>query len=244
MSARDDLQQRRWGFGEVGLGILASLLLSTTIVVVIIDLAGWRNDASDGTTGTEIPMWGQGLLQIPLWAGYLGAVWLAGRKGNGIVEDFRVRCRPLDVPIGLVVGVVTQLVVLPLIYLPIFELTGTDAEELSRPAEELASRAGGPVGWLLFALLVGLGAPIVEELFYRGLVLGAAEKRGTGRWAAVGLSALIFAGMHFQALQFPGLLVFGLVAGALVVLTGRLGPAIFAHIGFNVATVVVLYLGR
>ena len=244
MTSPARVEEPRWGFGEVGLGILGSLVLSTVIGVLIIDLAGWTTTSADGAASTEVPMWGQGLLQIPLWAGYLGAVWLAGRKGNGVVEDFRLQWRPIDVPVGLVVGIVTQLLVLPLLYLPIFELTGTDAEELSRPAEELAARAGGTVGWLLFALLVGICAPIVEELFYRGLVLRSAEKRGSGRWAAAVLSALIFAAMHLQVLQFPGLFVFGLVAGALVVVTGRLGPAITAHVGFNLTTVVVLYLGR
>lgn len=227
--------ERRWGFGEVGIGIACSLVLSTLVGAMIMGVAGW-------TSGDDVPMWGLGLLQIPLWAGYLGAVWLAGTKGDGVVADFHLHTRPLDVPIGLAVGIVTQLVVLPLIYLPIFWLSDANSDDLSRPAEELAGRADGTLSWVLFALLVGICAPIVEELFYRGLLLRSAEKRGLSPWASAGVSALVFAAMHFQGLQFPGLLAFGLVAGALVVVTGRLGPAIFAHIGFNLTTVVTLYL--
>jgi membrane protease YdiL (CAAX protease family) len=149
--------------------------------------------------------------------------------------------RALDVPLGLVVGIVAQVVLLPLLYLPSFELTGTNTDELSRPAEDLAARAGGTVSWLLFALLVGILAPMVEELFYRGLLLRSLEKRGFAPWIAVVLSAVLFAAMHMQPLQFPGLLLFGLISGALAVRTGRLGASVFAHIGFNMTTVVILY---
>lgn len=229
--------EQRWGLGEVCIGLAASLVLSTLIGGLIMSAAGWK-DPSD------IPMWGLGLMQIPLWGGYLGAVLYAGTKGEGVVSDFGARVRPLDVPVGLAIGIVVQVVVLPLLYVPIFWLSGTDTEELSRPAQELADRAGGTVSWLLFALLVGLLAPVVEELFYRGLLLRSIEKRGAAPWVAVVLSSVVFAAMHMQPLQFPGLLVFGLVSGTLAARSGRLGPSVFAHIGFNMTTVVMLYLGR
>jgi membrane protease YdiL (CAAX protease family) len=235
MTAVASQSERRWGLGEVGIGLVSSLVLSTLIGGVIMGIAGWENT-------DEIPMWGLGLMQIPLWAGYLGAVALAGSKGGGVVADFGVRFRPLDAPLGLLLGVLAQMAILPILYLPIFELTGTDADELSRPAEELADRAGGTASWLLFALLVGILAPVVEELFYRGLMLRSIEKRSVAPWAAVVISSVVFAAMHLQPLQFPGLLVFGLIAATLAVRTGRLGASIFAHIGFNMSTVVLLYL--
>ena len=229
--------ERRWGLGDVGIGLVCSLVLSTLIGGVIMAVAGW-GDSED------IPMWGLGIVQIPLWAGYLGAVVYAGSKGTGVVADFGARMRAIDVPLGLVVGVLAQFVLLPALYIPIFELTGANTEELSRPAEDLAARAGGTASWLLFALLVGIIAPVVEELFYRGLLLRSLEKRGFAPWISVVLSATLFAAMHLQVLQFPGLLLFGLLSGALAVRTGRLGPSVFAHIGFNMTTVVVLYLAR
>ncbi|MEX0767580.1 MAG: type II CAAX endopeptidase family protein, partial [Microthrixaceae bacterium] len=213
-----------WGLGDVAIGICASIFLSAVLGSLLLAVAGWES-----STGT--PIWGLALLQVPLWAGYLGAVFFAGSKGQGVVADFGLRMRSLDAPLGLALGVACQLVVLPLIYTPIFILTGTDANELSAPAEELAGRADGKASWLLFALLVGVLAPVVEELFYRGLFLRSLEKRRLPAWAAVLLSSFVFAGMHLQALQFPGLMVVGLVAGTLAVWTGRLGPAIWLHIG-------------
>jgi len=237
MTALSAPSETRWGLGDVAIGVVCSLVLSSLIGAVIMAAVGWQS--SD-----EIPMWGLGVLQIPLWAGYLGSVVYAGSKGGGVIGDFGARVRWSDVPVGLVVGVGAQVLLLPILYAPIFELTGTDTDELSRPAEDLAARAGGSSSWLLFALLVGVIAPVVEELFYRGLLLRSLEKRGLAPWIAVVASATLFAAMHLQPLQFPGLLLFGLLSGALAVRTGRLGPSVFAHIGFNMTTVVVLYLGR
>ena len=56
------------------------------------------------------------------------------------------------------------------------------------------------------------------------------------------ISSAVFAAIHFQPLQFPGLMVFGLVAGTLVARTGRAGPAVWAHIGFNSTAALSLYL--
>lgn len=227
----------RWGLGDVAAGILASMALTVLVGGAIAALAGWEET-------DQVPMWGQALLQLPLWGGYLGAVVVAGRvKGAGVVAEFGLSQRALDVPVGLLLGIVTQLVVLPVVYLPILWLTGTDSDELSAPARELADRAGTPLGWIVFALVVGVGAPVVEELFYRGLFLRALTKAGAGTVAAVVASSVVFAAVHLQLLQFPGLAIFGLLAAVLTVRTGRLGPAIWAHVGFNLTTVVVLYLG-
>jgi membrane protease YdiL (CAAX protease family) len=236
-STEDGSGSPRWGLGDVVLGIVASMVLSLLLGSLIYGLFGWAS--SD-----EVPVWGLALLQVPLWAGYLGVtLWATSTKGRGAVEDLGVAARWIDAPVGLLIGLATQILVLPLLYLPIFELTGTDSDELSAPARELADRAGSLPSWILFAVLVGVCAPGVEELFYRGLFLRSLTKRGQHPAVAVLISSAVFAAVHFQVLQFAGLFVFGVVAGTLTVRTGRLGPAIWAHIGFNMTTVVVLYLG-
>jgi membrane protease YdiL (CAAX protease family) len=227
----------RWGLGDVALGIVASMALSLFLGALIYAAAGWEPEDT-------VPIWGLALLQVPLWAGYLGiTLWATWTKGRGPVLDLGCTTRWYDAPVGLAVGIATQVLVLPALYAPIFWLTGSDTEELSAPAKELAERAGSTASWLLFALLVGVCAPVVEELFYRGLLLRSLTKRGMPVVAAVVVSAAVFAAIHFQVLQFAGLFAFGLIAGALAARSGRLGPSIWAHIGFNMTTVVVLYLG-
>ncbi|MFV0316660.1 MAG: lysostaphin resistance A-like protein [Microthrixaceae bacterium] len=225
-----------WGLGDVGAGLLLAQVLATVVAVFAYSAAGW--EAAD-----EVPLWATALLQVPLWAGYAGVtVWASNTKGLGLVEDFGFAGRTLDAPLGLLAGIVCQLVLLPLLYWPLLPLFGRTSDELSEPAEALAGRAEGTVGWILLTLIVVVGAPVVEELFYRGLFLRSLTKFGLPTWGAVLVSAAVFGGIHFQLLQLPGLFVFGVVLAVLTVHFGRLGPAIWAHVGFNGTTVVSLYL--
>jgi membrane protease YdiL (CAAX protease family) len=219
----------------VALGIVLSQALALVASVVVYGAAGW-------TSSDEVPLWVGALLQIPLWAGWTAAVVVAGRKGNGAVEDFGIRVRPLDVPVGIAIGVAVQLVVLPLVYLPLLRLLDRTSDDLSAPARELTDRADGTAGWIVLALIVVVGAPVFEEIFYRGLLLGALRKRGLHDAVACLVTGAVFAAMHFQALQFAGLFVLGTLLSFMVVRTDRLGPAILTHAGFNATTVAVLYL--
>ena len=225
----------RWGLGDAAAGIVVAQFLSIIAIGVVYSATGWSAPG-------DVPIWATGLLQIPLWVGFAGAVWYAAeRKGNGLVADFGFSFRALDAPVGLLVGVACQVVVLPLLYWPVLHLLGRSTDELSEPAERLAGTADGNAGWFVLAVMVVVAAPLVEELFYRGLLLRSMTKRGWAPWVAVPGSAALFAAMHFQPLQFLGLFVFGSVLGVLAHLYGRLGPAIWAHVGFNATTVVALY---
>jgi membrane protease YdiL (CAAX protease family) len=57
---------------------------------------------------------------------------------------------------------------------------------------------------------------------------------------AVVASSAIFAASHLQALQFPGLFVIGAVAALGLHRTGRLGTAIWIHVGFNATAVIAV----
>ena len=61
---------------------------------------------------------------------------------------------------------------------------------------------------------------------------------------AVATSSVAFGLAHFEALQLPALILFGLVLGVLAQRTGRLGPGIVAHATFNAVTVLSLTLSR
>jgi membrane protease YdiL (CAAX protease family) len=138
-----------------------------------------------------------------------------------------------------VVGVATQLVVVPLVSEPMIRLTDTSRYELGRPARELSEKATGAGGIFLFILIVGIGAPIAEELFFRGLVMRSFEKRFGGTIAVVG-SSVVFGATHFQFLQFPALTAAGLVFAWLVVRSDNLWSGVVGHMTFNMVTVVSL----
>lgn len=178
---------------------------------------------------------------IGLWVGFVGAPWRASRaEGTGDVRsDFEMDIRWRDVPLGVATGVGLQLAVLPALYWVVQLATGR--LDVDGPAEELADRAGGPAGWLLFAVVVGVGAPFAEELFFRGLLRETLGSRW-GPTVGVVASSALFAATHFQVVQFIGLLVAGLVWAVLAQRSGRLGPAVVSHMAFNLSTVALLYL--
>lgn len=225
----------RWGLGDAAVGWLVSYIATVLFGAVVLISLGYQS-------GDTIPLAVQLVLQIPLWAGFIGVpIWAAATKGNGWVRDFRVRFEPrFDILVGLVAGIAAQLVLVPLVSAPVLWLFDRSAEDLEGPARELADRAGdSPLGVLLLVVLVGIGAPIAEELFFRGLLYRSIEKRWNA-WVALVGSSVVFGATHFQPLQFAGLTMAGFVFGGLVKLTDRLGPAIVAHLAFNMTTVVLL----
>lgn len=192
--------------------------------------------------GTETPIGVLALALFAAWFAYLAGMWTASDRAGTAdpINDFGIRFVPLDV-VGLGIGVLTQLVVIRLVYLPLESIwpnTFTD-DELQRNAEGLVDRAGGLTTVLLFVLVV-FGAPLVEELFYRGLLQRSLLARLNDAFVVVGVAAL-FALIHFRPVEYPGLFVFGLIVGFAAMRTGRLGMSILIHVGFN-ATGLVLVL--
>lgn len=226
----------RWGLGDALLGVLLTILVPTVVASVVLVVTG-REDL------TGISLAAVALLQVPLWAGLLGApLWATYAKGNrSLAVDFGLRMRWRDAPLGLVAGFATQLALVVLIALA-YPLLGIDPEQVGTSAEELTSSATDVVGVVLLVAIVAVAAPLFEELFYRGLWLRAVERRWGTAWAVV-TSSLLFGVIHFQVYDLPALIGFGLVAAALTVRTGRLGPAIWAHVAFNLTAVVSLLAG-
>lgn len=223
----------RWGVGDALLGLLVTLLVPTVVASAVLMATG-RADF-DG-----LSLSGVALLQVPLWAGLLGApLWSTYVKGRRSLRvDFGLRMRWLDVPLGLAAGFATQFALVILIGV-LYPLLGIDTEQVGSRAEELTSSATDAVGVVLLVAIVAVAAPLFEELFYRGLWLRAVERRWGTAWAVV-TSALVFGLIHLQIYDLPALVGFGLVAAVLTVRTGRLGPAIWAHVAFNLTAVVSL----
>jgi membrane protease YdiL (CAAX protease family) len=77
--------------------------------------------------------------------------------------------------------------------------------------------------------MVVVGAPIAEELTFRGLLWSGLAKRGVRPWVAVLVSAAAFALIHFEPERLFVLLVIGSVLGAVRWITGSVGACIVAH---------------
>jgi uncharacterized protein len=180
---------------------------------------------------------------LPLWLGFMLAVGFAAKKREEpwhVFATVRFQVRDLVfVPLGM--GLQYALLAM---YLP-FQI---DESRLDGPARDLIDRVGGwGSGFFALTIAVAFIAPFVEEIFFRGLLLRSMVRVGLGfvseRFAigiGVLLSALWFAGIHGEGLQFAALFVFALVCCFLTLWFGRIGPSTMLHIGFNLITMVDL----
>ncbi|MEY3575847.1 MAG: hypothetical protein RLZZ88_990, partial [Actinomycetota bacterium] len=96
--------------------------------------------------------------------------------------------------------------------------------------------------WLvvLFVIVV-LGAPIVEELVYRGFLQAGLQGRFNDIVALV-VTAVWFTVVHGRVAEFPGLFAFALVLGTCFLVTKRLGLPFVAHLAFNATGLALLAL--
>lgn len=196
---------------------------------VVIGLSG--HDGT-GTLPTSVTVLGALALWTPMIVG-LGV--LSRRRGTGSWRrDLGWSFRPVDL-LGIPIGLVTQLLLLRVLYWPLESVWPDvfDPARVERSATELYEAADG--WWLLgLVLMVVVGAPVVEELLYRGLLLGALG-RCLPTAVAVAGSAAWFALIHFRPVEYPGLFLIGLVLAGCTVATGRIGMAVVAHAAFNAA---------
>ena len=109
--------------------------------------------------------------------------------------------------------------------------------------ERMGGRLSNPpaalgVGALALATLGAAVIPaLCEELLFRGALLGAWERRGTGY--ALAVSSLLFAALHGSLEGLPVQLLAGLAAGYIAVCTGSVYVSIAYHAAHNLTLLYV-----
>jgi membrane protease YdiL (CAAX protease family) len=94
-------------------------------------------------------------------------------------------------------------------------------------------------GGLIFLAIVG--APITEEILFRGIIYGW-FKKNVGFTSAVGLNSLIFAVVHFHVPSILPLFVLAIAFTLVYEWTGNLATNIFMHASFNTASLLLFLL--
>lgn len=221
-----------WGLGEVGLGLVATLVCGIAAVLGYSYFAG-----SDRTT---LPAIFFGLLGG--WLGFFGTPFLVCRKmPGGLARQLGFRfVLPGDIGRGILVGICGQ-VLITAVYLPVQWLAPGLLDGLDGPAKELTG-ALSSWRWAVFSLFVGVISPICEEVFFRGFTLRALSSRWGSRVGIVA-SGVLFGLMHFQKIQTPALIAFGMLLAWRATKTKRIGETIIAHGTFNLLTVIGLLTG-
>lgn len=225
----------RWGLGHAIAGYLVAYVLAVLFGGLYAAFTGLE-EGDPRTLGLAIAS------LLGLWVGMGGAVLVAARTPDRLRPEFGLEFRKGDIALGAAIGVACQLVLVRLLYLP-FELRDPDlGRRLEEPAKELTDLARGPA-FIVLAVLITVGAPLVEELFFRGLLQRSLRRRMAAPGAVV-ISALAFGLAHYQPLQLLGLVGFGVVLGIMAERYQRLGPCITAHVAFNLVTVIALAASR
>lgn len=216
----------------------ACYVIANVIAAVAVAITGYANIES-----ARQPVWVLVVAASALWIPFMAMLaTLSNRVGTGrFRDDFALRWRPIDL-LGLPIGVLSQLVVVGLVNAVLQGLFPAtfNADRIEERARDLYDRAEG--GWLVaLVAVVVLGAPLVEELVYRGFIQNSLRSRLTDALALV-LTAMWFTVIHLRPVEFPGLFTFALILGITFHFTKRLGMPIFAHMAFN-ATGLALVAG-
>lgn len=183
----------------------------------------------------------------PVWIPLIAALLIVARRSEvSFARTFRFSFAPLDVFWGLGFGLLSRAIasLVALLVLGQTNITGVGSFEFS------FALLGVLAGLIVPVLVV----PVIEELFFRGLLMPAttaqAEKLGLSRVSSVIIgivvSSLIFGGVHVIGVGFglQGLSVFltttliGIGSALIVTFTGRLGGAIIAHATYNALVLV------
>jgi membrane protease YdiL (CAAX protease family) len=211
------MTERRWGRNEAALGAITAVLL--------VEL----------TPG--LPVWAGYLV---FWAPLIVAVVVATRRrhrataSDDALTPIRFRITPMDLLVGAFIGLSLRCVMIAIELLGVGRLTSTSSMfSVDRDLLWFASAIIAPA----------IIAPIVEELFFRGLVLPAIG----ANWIGIVGSAAIFSAMHvaneFHPMTAISTFIVGVALGVLAVRTRRLGAGITAHIVYNATLIAMSELG-
>lgn len=183
--------------------------------------------------------------QLGLWLGFAGAIVIVSRRyGSGHpLRDFAVRTLRSDVGRGIgwaiAMRVAAVVVVLPLV------LGFRHYFEHVPASSPLEGHSGDLGAELTISIIAAVGAPFIEELLFRGVILGSLQS--LGRMPAIVIQGLLFGAVHTSpgagranALTFLGIGVGGMILGWLATYYRRLGPGMWTHFFFNLEAVALL----
>jgi len=223
------LRAPRWGIPDALIALLGFVILS----VVAAGLGG--------RLGLPLPWLLLLGITIP-WLALAGWPLLTTAfQGNGPRIDLGLRLTWRDAGWGIVGGVVALMA------------GGLVALGLQAAFGEITSAAGdvgqqlrdtGPMAAVVaFAICVAIGAPIAEEIAFRGMAYNALAKRGLSTAWVIAITTVAFSLFHLEPIRIPILLASGLVLGLLRWRTRGLGAPIVAHAVNNLPGAAFLLLG-
>ena len=234
----DQTASRQSRASQVLLFWIAAFLIANFASLLVLVLTG-----NGGSSSTEMSTLDVALSATAMWIVYLFVTsQFLQVKWNDFRSTIGATFLRRDVVVGVPLGIASQLVLVNAVNWPLARLfpDAFSFEEVSKRASDLVDAAHG--GWVvLLAVVVIVGAPIVEEIVYRGVVQPGLVA-SWGRTAGIVVTAALFAAIHMQPVEFPGLFAFALVLGWARHSTGTIGMSIVTHMAFNATGLALVVL--
>ncbi len=215
-----------WGMGDVLVTLLGAAIFGVAVSLLLMVM---HVDPVNG--------WGLIVAFASPWVFLAGwPIASAIIKGNKPRIDFGLVRTPQHLRLGLVAGAIS-------LFLGSFAAAISAAlfGPISSTAGNVGARQSGLVFWafILFALV---GAPIVEELAFRGMLYGALCKSQIAPFTSVVISAGIFSLYHLEPGRILVLFVIGIVLGEVRRRSGSTYASMIAHAVNNAPGIIGLVL--
>lgn len=122
-----------------------------------------------------------------------------------------------------------------------FAMSGSEGDWQLRNSEDAKAYSQTATSGFAFVFVVAVGAPVLEEIAYRGIGLGCLLSRG---WNALGSAVLVtllfaLAHLHLTPAALVPIFVTGLFFAWLRIRSGSLAPCIAAHMAANVSVLLL-----
>lgn len=231
------LPVRQWKQADGWVALVAVVVLSLLMGPLSMDPATVQNfKLSAGGMGVQM------IFQLGL-AGLL-LFYLVVARGFNLTKLFGLRRQPLlMVPVWavawIVPGAIFMFVVVAITMPWVLRLLG---QEVATPQMMVSALQEHPDALTKAAVLltVGIGAPFMEELVFRGFLYGVAKRFTHWSYAAVA-AAMFFAIVHGNVMSFLPLTLLGLLFTAAYEKSGNLLVPMVMHGIFNVCQVCLIF---
>ena len=225
----------RWGLPDFGWAWVAIIFGQVVVGAGVFAARGLK--LNHRTDAIDIAVLTAGTAALTLVIMALISSWKGQRS---LFADFGLWIRLRDWP-WLFAGVGLQLLATGAVEI-INVVGGTQPEQdVARALQHSSS-----IGRLLGAVAVVVGAPLAEELLFRGLLLRGLLRRMAAAPAAL-LCGALFAAAHLldpnAAVFFAPLMLVGVVASMRAIRTGELSQSLLLHAGFNLLSAIFLLQG-
>jgi hypothetical protein len=228
-----------WG---PGLGLLA------TVGIVAFSVAGsvlFSRALESGNAPAGVPTPGDagamaaGLKSFAVWQGLVvaGTLLVSALRGGRLRDVLALHGAPggwrtyleafLALAVLQVVGTIIQ--------------SATVSGDLYADLRPFVALVRGP-DWALAGAVIGIGAPLSEELLFRGFLLSALAGTRIGFWGAALIATTLWTALHvgYSLVGIVEVFTIGLFLSYLLWRTGSLRVAIFCHALYNSLVVLAL----